>query len=83
MRLRLAWPEYVMGGVLLVELMFMAFVLFASWGDWRYFAQKRDIFIGLFVWTIIPPWVLLRYIDLVLAGPARRRKAYRHIRLVP
>ncbi len=72
--MRLAWPENVILTAAIVEIvgivtlcLFAAPAITPEWfaavlGTWRFLA-----------WTLIPPWVLLRWIDWLMAGPARRK----------
>jgi hypothetical protein len=77
-----AWPERICLFLCMPEGLFFLAVVLAS--DSRYLHDKLWIFVGMFVWTVLPLWVLLRAADyLFWGGPARRRKAYTNIRFMP
>lgn len=72
-----AWPEKMVGFLLLIEVLFIGLLgaTAPAAGSEVWFAAGAAIFIRVPAMTLIPLWIFLRAIDLLFAGPARRRGA--------
>lgn len=71
--MRLAWPEWVVLGLLIIEaLYFVGGALAVSHGGGSIGWMPREFLVFAFC-TLTPVEILLRYVDLLCAGPARRR----------
>jgi hypothetical protein len=73
----IAWPEKFVGFLLLIEVLLILLVGITSptAGNPEWFAAGAAIFIRVPLITLLPVWIVLRAIDALFAGPARRRGA--------
>lgn len=81
--MRIAWPEIVIGFLLLLELLFLGVLALTSGhaGEAAWFTGLLSL-LWFPIVTLLPFWLILRFIDLVFAGPARR-KGYLIVRFLP
>jgi hypothetical protein len=79
----LAWPERVTLFLFALEAIPLAMLALAApdAGSLEWFATIATFWRYPF-WTLPPIWAILRMIDLLLAGPARR-KGYLIVRFLP
>lgn len=72
-----AWPEKFVGFLLLIEVLFIGLLgaTAPGAGSSAWFAAGAVMFLRVPAMTLIPLWIVLRAIDLLFAGPARRRGA--------
>jgi len=81
--MRIAWPEKVVGFFLAIEVMFLVLLPSLNGTPWtltRLWATTYFWFVPAY--TLTPLWIVLRMLDRLAGGPARRSR-YRVIGFVP
>lgn len=69
----IAWPERVIGFLFVIEALILGLMGLTNphAGDAEWFSALAYLW-RFPAFTLIPFWILLRLVDLVFAGPARR-----------
>lgn len=77
MNKQLAWPEQIIGFLLVLEIIGLLFLGLTSQtvGSAEQFSAIPSLW-RVPVFTLVPIWVVARMIDFLFAGPARRKGAF-------
>jgi hypothetical protein len=80
----IAWPERVIGFLFVIEALILALLGVTSphAGEAAWFAAIPALW-RFPAFTLIPGWIVLRMIDLLFAGPARRSRNNIIVRFSP
>lgn len=71
-----AWPEKIIGFLAafeLVVLLFLGLVGNKHAGSAEWFSAAKELW-RFPVFTLLPPWAIMRLIDFMTGGPARRSR---------
>ena len=71
----IAWPERIVGFLFVIEVLILALLGLTNphAGELGWFAAIPSLW-RIPAFTLVPIWIVLRMIDLLFAGPARRSR---------